>query len=189
MNLSGNKLYRSERDAVTAEAVLEESKIFETQQPPILLVYTPKRCGFAKFDQNITFLTSMDPASDIFEFRCFCEDYELRWARTGDDKKGRAVLISEKPDALPGFSEPLSCESGHDSLFCRDDQYLLWGKTGQNNRDELFDHRVGSLRLPVKVNKDRACLSFREYFTQDEYGNLVWETERLLGLKEYVSEK
>jgi CRISPR-associated protein (TIGR03984 family) len=159
-----------------------------SEKEPFLLVYSSDCCCFATFDsvKNFTFLTEKEGLRelDIFEFRYFCEKYELRWVRESGKNTGKAVLIAEQDYEINGFErkEPFLC------AFSRSDQYLLWGT--KNERQEaksgetfLFDHRVGLMRIPQEAQGDRSSLHFREYFSKDDYGNLVLKAERCLTLK------
>ena len=157
-----------------------------SEEKPFLLVYSPDFCCFATLeDEKIVSLTEKENQRDasVFEFRCFCEEYELRWVREGSEDIGKAVLISERNFEIDGFEH----KTQPYDVFPRSGQYLLWGKNNGTGNDEtiLFDHRVGSLRVPIKTRKNsRVYLHFREYFTKDEYGNLALKAERCLALKE-----
>ena len=64
--------------------------------------------------------------------------------------------------------------------------YLLWGKGLSDAADDLclFEHRVGGFYVPIPGKKgSRVALDFVEYFKPDEYKNMRWYTERLIGLR------
>ena len=150
-----------------------------TGDDAFILAYTPDFCGFAVFqDGKLSTLDGegIEPES-LFELRCFRQDRELRWVREGET--GRSVTLSETP--LDGLT-PVA-------FYIRSGRYLLWGK-GARRGDvtRLFEHRVGELPVPAVVEEKlepggRVWLSFDEYFSPDEYGNLVWRLERLKGLE------
>lgn len=148
-----------------------------------ILAYTPDFCGFVTFkDEKLTGPDGEVIAPDsVFELRCFCGTFELRWVREAADGRGNGVLVSERQ--IEGWAqEPaeFSRRSGH---------YLLWGKgIERGGKVRLFEHRVGDLPLPDETEKNlnaggRAWLIFDEYFSPDEYGNMVWRLERLKGLE------
>ena len=172
-------LYRFVNDEITALDALE--KVLALPSAPVVLAYTPARCCFARFkDGKIMPLERDINADDIFELRCFCEDYELRWVREGSKTTGKAVLASDSQHDLVGFSlEKIPY------AFARADQYLLWGKKKdvQEGETVLFDHRIGYLRVPIKAQEERVYLCFKEYFRQDGYGNFALKMERCLALK------
>jgi len=157
----------------------------ESAEKPFLLAYSPSICCFAKFeDESIVLPTEAKNrrADDIFELRCFCEEYELRWVRDGGKDEGKAVLLADNK-----HNEVFGADlKGIDYVFSHSGQYLLWGMNNETGSGEtiFFEHRVGSLRVPIETCKNRAYLHFREYFSEDDYGNLVWLTERCLTLKE-----
>ena len=145
---------------------------------PFILAYTPTFCGFVSpSDGGLVALEGPKKdnfdVADVFELRCFCEDFELRWVREG--KSGRAVTVTEEE---PG-------DQNNPKFFKRPGQYILWGKGAQRDGSiRLFEHRVGELPVPIPVNQgERAYLSFVEYFREDKYGNMAWHSERLTGLK------
>ena len=149
----------------------------------LCLAYAPDFCGFVKCSAEnfISFDGRVIPAESVFELRCFCDDFELRWVREGDT--GRYVIISQKMlDGLKILSSEFQKRSG---------RYLLWGKVLK--RDDviyLFEHRVGALALPYENNikteladGGRVWLKFDEFFSYDDYGNMVWRLEMLKGLE------
>ena len=173
------ELYTKEAEGVSAidAANLYLSKGIGT----LFLAYTPDFCGFVKCsaDNFISFDGRIIPEDTVFELRCFCDDFELRWVREGDT--GRYVIISPKKlDGLKILSSEFQKRSG---------RYLLWGKVLK--RDDivyLFEHRVGALALPddIKVGLQeggRVWLKFDEFFSPDDYGNMVWRLEMLKGLE------
>lgn len=150
---------------------------------PFVLAYTPDFCGFVDWregerDEDGKFL-SLDEGKaikNIFELRCFCPAFELRWVREGNGKEGRAVRLSES--SLQGSEEKreTSALKGH---------YLLWGRGIERQGSvRLCDHRIGELPVPAALQKgERVLLNVVEYFVPDEYGNLTFLAERLTGLQ------
>ncbi len=172
-------LYTSTTSGVTAPETVKGLKGDDI----FILAYTPDFCGFVTFqDGNFTSMDGKEIAHEaVFELRCFCEAFDLRWVRDANDGKGNGVIVSEKQ-----FE---GCEDVPGEFFIRSGRYLLWGKgTERGGRVRLFEHRVGELPIPAeieeKLNKgSRFWLSFDEYFSPDEYGNMVWRLERLKGLE------
>lgn len=143
---------------------------------PHILLCTPSFCGFAdaSLRKSINGRDIAD-ADDVFEMRCFCPEFDLRWHRCGAG--GRAVLLSdERIGAFPQVMEYKDAEriSGH---------YILWG-SGTGGK-ELFEHRIGAMPVPIAVsNGSRVLLNYAEYFTPDEqYGNMLFRAERLISLE------
>lgn len=155
---------------------------------PFILAYTPDFCGFvdwreAEGDGDGKFLPLDKGKADggkaienIFELRCFCPAFELRWVREGIGEVGRAALLSESSLQGSGEKKDISALDGH---------YLLWGRgTGHQGGIRLCDHRIGELPVPVSLEEDeRVLLSVVEYFVPDQYGNLTFLAERLTGLQ------
>ena len=170
-----------DKKALTAAEALDKALACAAGKPLFTLAYTPTFCGFLKSnrlnaDGKLDTLKkgSIIPA-DIFELRCFCESFELRWVREGET--GRAVTLRE--EETDGQSEP--------KFFKRSGQYILWGKGDEQGR--LFEHRVGELPVPPDVSISegkRACLTFVEYFREDKYGNMAWHSERLTGITPFA---
>ena len=137
-------------------------------QPLYILAYTPDFCGFVTLPDEGGGL-----GADVFELRCFCGAFELRWIWDGG--AGKAVILSEGPLKGEYHPEPLK-------MYKRAGHYVLWGK---EDGGRLFEHRVGELPLPhgfIIPKRGRVFLDFDEYFQEDEYGNLRWHSERLTGL-------
>ena len=168
-------------DVSSFEAMKRITEIGGDAVRPFVLAYTPDFCGFVVCgDDAFCSLGEEKPVENIFELRCFCKAYELRWAREGNTGKGRAVLLcdSESGLSLPGAK----CEDGIQAL---EGEYLLWGQgEKRGERVRLCDHRIGELPVPLDVKKKgRVLLTFTEYFKPDEYGNLTFLAERLTGLQ------
>jgi len=170
---------------------------------PFVLAYTPDFCGFVDWrkgekDEVRKFFPldkgknegEDEAIENIFELRCFCNTFELRWVREGSENKGRAVLLSES------LSEsPLQGLEEKKDILALDGRYLLWGRGAEQQGAErqgaerqgtvrLCDHRIGELPVPLEVKKEeRVFLTFTEYFKPDEYGNLTFLVERLTGLQ------
>ena len=184
-------LYTASCDDVTLDDALEKLNGL-TSDKLTLLVYTPSFCGFAHLNDRKIVALKTEPDvknKDIFELRAFCENCELRWVRENDDGKGRGVLISEKE-----FRFGEEKVEAHDKCFPLQSEYILWGRKKADvlsNADaeqktiKLFEHRIGELLVPLPKSGsgDRVCLRCTEYFSADEYGNLNWRTERLVGLE------
>lgn len=129
------------------------------------LVYSPNFCGFS----------SPDKVPDVFEMRCFNENFELRWA-----KNAQTVIISEQQT----FRDFDMKTAG--SFYRRSSQYLLWGTARDiNGKSCLFDYRTGKIELPLRAEEgQRIFLTFDEFFRPDpRHGNMIWQFERLTGLK------
>lgn len=150
---------------------------------PFVLVYTPDFCGFVDWkegekDGEGKFL-SLDEGKaieNLFELRCFCPAFELRWVREGSGEVGRAVLLSKS--SLQGTEEKKD-------ILALDGHYLLWGRgTERQEAVRLCDHRIGELPIPAAAQRgERVLLNVVEYFVPDEYGNLTFLAERLTGLQ------
>ena len=146
---------------------------------PFVLAYTPDFCGFvdwrvAEGDEDGKFLSlnGGKAIGNLFELRCFCPAFELRWVREGSENKGRAALLSESPLLGAEEKKDISAFDGH---------YLLWGRgIERQGTIRLCDHRIGELPVPVAVKRgERVLLNVVEYFVPDEYGNLTFLAERL----------
>ena len=182
--MSENELlyrYKSKKNIDAKTALKNIWTTTKSEIKPFLLVYTPTFCRFATFDgENIVVSSEKEKLNcdHIFELRCFCEEYELRWVR--EESNGKAVLLSDKK-----HEDIMYSEESIQYVFSRTDQYLLWGnnKSTGNGETELFDHRIGSLRVPIETQKKRIYLHFKEYFKEGCYGNLIC-LERCLALKD-----
>ena len=172
-----------DKKALTAAEALDKARIRADGKPLFTLACTPTFCGFVSpSDGGLVALEGPKKdkfdVADVFELRCFCEDFELRWVREG--KSGRAVTVTEEE---PG-------DQNNPKFFKRLGQYILWGKGAKRDGGiRLFEHRVGELPVPIPVNQgERAYLSFVEYFLEDKYGNMTWHSERLTGFSSSTSE-
>ena len=154
-------------------------------KPLFILAYTPAFCGFVMpSDGGLVALEGPKKnkfnVNDVFELRCFCEDFELRWVRGGEEGKGRAVILSEKEldglrtsqpagksfnlfgwtKGLAPFFPPKETSTRDEGerphmceFFKRPGQYILWGKGAKRDGGiRLFEHRVGELPLPPGVS-------------------------------------
>lgn len=152
---------------------------------PFVLAYTPDFCGFVVCgDDAFCSLGEKKPVENIFELRCFCPTFELRWVREGSENKGRAVLLSESLSESPlqGLEEKKDIKK---DILALDGRYQLWGRgIERQGTVRLCDHRIGELPVPVAVKRgERVLLNVVEYFVPDEYGNLTFLVERLTGLQ------
>ena len=173
-------LYISESSEENIPAFDAAKKLSVKDNAILFLAYTPEFCGFVNCgEKTFTRLDGSEILSDsIFELRCFCDKFELRWVR--DEQAGRYIIISETE--LDGLT-PEGC------FYKRSGSYILWGKgTRRGGSIRLFEHRIGELPLPVEIEEklqagQRVYLKFDEYFKLDEYGNMIWQLERLSGLE------
>ncbi|MDR1874239.1 MAG: hypothetical protein LBQ90_04395 [Synergistaceae bacterium] len=151
-------------EKITAQSALDCFD-FKDDGSAIVLLYTPSCCRFGSLSEIVT-------VPNVFEWRCFSQTREVRWVRCGSSNEGIASLLEEVT----------SCDEGkqYESL---QGQYLLWGKKGRGE-NVLFEHRMGELKVPCEIQDgQRVYLEFREYFSEDDYGNLTFFAERLTGLK------
>ena len=149
---------------------------------PFVLAYTPDFCGFVDWredkgggDGKFLSLDGGKTIENLFELRCFCPTFELRWVREDSGNRGRAVRLSESP--LQGAEKKdISALGG---------RYLLWGRgVERQGAVRLCDHRIGELPVPAAMQTgERVLLNVVEYFVPDEYGNLTFLAERLTGLQ------
>ena len=173
-------LYRGTRGPIDGLSACKRAADQAKGRPLYILAYTPDFCGFVTLQDGG--LAPLDgpkkgafDAGALFELRCFCEAFELRWLQGDGD--GQAVLLSEDQAQLEGF-DTTKLEGPFYEL---QNHYVLWGK---EERGRLFEHRVGELPLPGGVDippRGRVYLNFTEYFREDKYGNLRWHSERLTG--------
>ena len=181
--LTASKLYRCPLDGAKDITAPEALSKLPNGCSPFCLAYTPDFCGFVTYrDGKFTSMDGKDIAPEtVFELRCFCEDFDLRWVRDNADGTGGAVIISEKQ--FEGYEE-VPCE-----FFKRQGRYLLWGKGAKRgDLTRLFEHRIGELPVPSGIEEKlkaggQVWLPFDEFFSPDEYGNMVWRLERLKGLE------
>ena len=192
--LTVSKLYRCPLDGAKDISALEAVNRLSDGHLPFYLAYTPDFCGFVSCQDGK--LSSLDGESiapeTLFELRCFCKDFDLHWVRKAADGTGNGVLFSENP--IEGWKQEPVIEQTKDGknepvkFLKRSGRYLLWGKgTERGDRVRLFEHRIGELPVPAEIEEklnrgDHVWLSFDEYFSPDEYGNMVWRLERLKGL-------
>lgn len=166
---------------ITADKVLEKIKE-RGREPLFMLAYTPEFCGFVDWRDGAFYpIGGEGPVDDIFELRCFCNAFELRWVREGDTSRGRASLLYDSESEADLSLQSVECEEG--DVHIERGQYLLWGRgTKRQGMVRLFEHRIGELPVPIEVKeKDRVFLTFVEYFRPDRYGNMAFLAERLTG--------
>lgn len=180
-------LYSKIHDGLSATSAIE-TLAEDAPENAYLLVYTATHCGFACWENGAIIPMKADSGvKDIFEVRAFCETYEIRWTRESDKDTGRAVLLSEK--------EPVrSPATQTQSLLALAGKYLLWGAVSKKMQENmscgtpcsaLFEHRTGEMVIPLPHPQEgqKASLRFKEYFSSDQYGNLILQGERLTGLE------
>lgn len=185
--------WRTSSQLITLADVLKDECSIVLFENAVALLYAPKSCQFARFQDGIL-LNSEEQSIDldsVFEARIFNSKAELRWLNeTGGF--GRAVLISEDK-TLPEFKQSVleQPESSLSAIRTISQYYLLWGK-GHDLAIEsekwgiLSEARIGQLRVPVGQLKagQTVCLRAIEYLAEvDEYGNVAVVEERLLGLE------
>ena len=132
------------------------------------LVYSPDVCAFAR----------PDDVPDVFEMKCFNEDFELRWVRNSHNI-GEAVILTES-QALQNMEMESIVE-----FHKRSSQYLLWGTAREiDGKICLFEHRVGKIEIPLNLEQgEKVSLIFDEFFSPDpDHENMIWRFERLKGL-------
>jgi CRISPR-associated protein (TIGR03984 family) len=141
----------------------------------MFLAYSPSRCAFAVWDGTAFETLDGVAIENVYEFRMFCDNIELRWVRERSGDTGAATIMREFADPGKGGKEYFSISGS----------YLLWGTVRESVQQNatLFDSRVGSIIVPVAGEaRSRAALSYREYFRKGDYGNLFFFAERLTGL-------
>jgi len=185
--------WRTSSQLITLANVLKDECSVVFLENAVALLYAPKSCQFARFQDGIL-LNAEEQSIDldpVFEARIFNSKAELRWLNeTGGF--GRAVLISEDK-TLPEFKQSVweQPESSLSAICTIPQCYLLWGK-GDDLAIEsekwgiLSEARIGQLKVPVGQLKaeQTVCLQAIEYLAEvDEYGNVAVVEERLLGLE------
>lgn len=176
------KLYSAAYPDIAANEVVEKIE-GRGREPLFVLAYTPEFCGFVDWRGGAFYpIGGEKPVDDIFELRCFCNTFELRWVREGDTNQGRAILLYDSESGADLSLQNVECEEG--DVHIEGGQYLLWGRgTKRQGMVRLFEHRIGELPVPIGVKeKDRVFLTFVEYFKPDRYGNMTFLAERLTGL-------
>jgi CRISPR-associated protein (TIGR03984 family) len=185
------KLYwQASRENITLQDVI---KLIHQKNPTYLdhaigLIYSLKKCCFIKINGvNIEQPPeeNEEKAVDIhsiFEARIFNENLELRWLNE-QHGKGKAVLLSDKELDLCLEIQPDALEI----LATQTQRYLLWGEATDNadntndGWNKLISSRIGFIYVPY-VNH-RVYLQTREYFKEDNYGNVSVIEERLMSLE------
>ena len=120
-------LYALSYPAVSAsEAMRQVKEVGQDTVRPFVLAYTPDFCGFVDWredegggDRKFFSLNGGKTIENLFELRCFCPTFELRWVREGTGEKGRAALLSES--SMQGAEEKKD-------ISALDGRYLLWGR-------------------------------------------------------------
>lgn len=133
------------------------------------LVYSPDVCVFS----------TPDEVPDVFEMRCFNENFELRWVKNSPEL-GKAVILAETQTLQNIELENIG------EFYRRSSQYLLWGTAREiDGKICLVEHRVGAIEIPLNVEQgEKMYLNFDEFFSPDpKHGNMIWRFERLKGLE------
>lgn len=171
-------------DALSAFAALNQGHVAAA------VLYSPKRCELATFDERGLRDSDGQPVdtSHVFEARVFNETAELRWLNDPSPEQcHRAVILTEQDFATK--LDEWSYESRNDVIETLPQTYLLWGEgTGRTLTDgwsELATARIGALRVPVaNVSRNqRVLLHCVEYIIEAEHGNAVVFDERLVKLE------
>ena len=119
-----------------------------------------------------------EATQDVFEMRCFNENFELRWVRNSHNI-GEAVILTESQTLQNMEMESIG------EFHKRSSQYLLWGTAKEiDGKICLFEHRVGKIEIPLNLEQgEKVSLNFDEFFSPDpDHGNMIWRFERLKGL-------
>jgi len=189
--------YQTDKNVTLEESIINCKEVL---QNGVALLYSPQSCQFLRLtNQKLQDSNAEEKEifelSDIFEARIFNKQCELRWLNC-DNGNGRAVLLSELKQSLPGFTllKPISCES-------LKQQYLLWGKGVKKDDNcsegwqRLAEARIGKLYLPLNTTLEESqqvYLETREYIAEwvnnedsnsENYGNVAVIEERLVELK------
>jgi CRISPR-associated protein (TIGR03984 family) len=161
----------------TPKDAIDKISSKEVKGTLVSLAYSPSCCVFATWDKKNSGFKNLDSEAmeNLYEFRVFCDNIELRWVRERSGDTGSATIMREFADSGKGGEEYLSLPGS----------YLLWGtvqKSTQKNAT-LFDPRVGSIKIPASAaTHSRIAMSYKEYFRKGECGNLFFFAERLTGL-------
>lgn len=202
--MSGMVLNIYKRELTTLTKAVEEfsqsSLLIDKGNEPIALLYSVKKCLFAKlegaeFSFHPNFNRQKEFLDRCYEARIFTKNAELRWIAepeksewNGTHLLGKAVILTEL-----SIDQMTNWKRGHpwnveDTI---PGKYLLWGVKRNGDEagwSELKEHRIGSLWVPIELTKKPGVqLEYVEYLVEDDgYGNLAVKAERLVGLKEYV---
>jgi CRISPR-associated protein (TIGR03984 family) len=124
-------------------------------------------------------------AADVYEARLFGPRAELRWVREPDG--GRAAIVVEED----GGSHVPHGWSSIDSFAAEphDHGYVLWGRKDETVTPprgwwRFSEARTGPLLVPGEGSTPmRGQLRAREYWVEDDAGNIYVREERLLGIE------
>jgi len=191
-NNCSTTIYRHFAEELPAEEAL--SFAASLKEGAAFLIYSPEWCGFGVLDEKgAPLLRTKDgfkQIDDFFELRLFTSRFEFRWVREyGDLEKGKAVLLTEEAGLKPLDGHFSSVEKP--DCFIREGRYLLWGAAKRPvsfsgcDWTEMFEHRIGFMDLPLPFpGENTHCfLRYMEYFDRDEFWNLRFMGERLLGIE------
>ena len=166
--MTGPTLHVATRDGLTFTEAMERAP------DGFALLTTPWRYEIVTTDE-----ARRSAPEGVFEARAFTEHTELRWLHDDADR-GRAVLLTEDPSALPDdFAKPAPVET----IGTKTGGYLLWGKAVETSDGwtTLTTERIGSLRVPGEYARGaHVALTTCEYIARDpEHGNAYIAEERL----------
>ncbi|WP_449246023.1 type III-D CRISPR-associated protein Csx19 [Desulfarculus baarsii] len=137
---------------------------------------------------------SLSP-QQFYEARIFGRGYEVRWLSHGrGDRCGKAVWLCDNEDGGPQSVTGNDWGEAAKKLYleCYDQDYLLWGKPAEEERDDvtgqrwtrLREFRIGDLWVPCAIEAGkRVFLRTKEYLgVEDDYGNVGVLAECLVEL-------
>ena len=156
------------------------------------ILYTPRRCELATFDQGTLQASDCQSVNiaSVFEARLFNETAELRWLNDpGSAHCHRTVVLTEKKGLklVAGWGQDI--DSKQKFIKTLPQTYLIWGEgTGRylgESWSELATARIGGLNVPLGEvgKKSRVLLRTKEYIVESDHGNAVVFDERLLKLE------
>lgn len=116
--------------------------------------------------------------TDMFEFRAFDGQSEVRWVRASDS--GHLCVLSDAPvHDVSGVGLDAAVRAFHQT---NDTTYLLWGEATEAG--VLLDTRIGTLSVPGVAGAGRHVLEAREYLAVDPTtGTAYVAEERLRGVR------
>lgn len=180
---------RTSDNIMLSDALKNCANALFNDKQAIALFYSPRRCEFAKVNDDGALIDKNDKnvnIESIFELRAFNQTCELRWLNNLDGE-GKAVLISDS-DISQYLQHPIAELHALDK---RKQEYILWGEFFKNSSSKpgwgkLAKSRIGSIDVPITglTAEKLVYLTAIEYFKADEkYGNVSVVEERLTGLE------